>query len=424
MKVLRYPERNQELIEAIARPTADLSVLRSKVAEIFEAIRKDGDAALIRLTEELDKISIKKVLISKDEIAAQAKLCPVPLQKAIATAKGNLEKFHRVQKEVFSPLETMPGVLLWRRSTPIEKIGLYVPGGSAPLFSTVLMLGVPAQIAGCGETILCTPPQKDGAVHPAIAFAAQTCGLSKIACIGGAQAIAAMVFGTESVPKVFKVFGPGNQYVTMAKQLAQEYGVGIDLPAGPSELAVIADGTANPACIAADLLSQAEHGTDSHTLLVTTSETLADKVHVEISKQIAQLPRKEIAKEVLAKSVIVIVKTIEEAVNVVNIYAPEHLSVDAKDVDVVCERVSNAGSVFVGSFSPVSAGDYASGTNHTLPTNGWAAITGGVSLESFLKRVTFQKITREGLQALGNTIMTMAEAEGLKGHAQAVRIRM
>ncbi len=423
MKILRYPEP-QDLANGLVRPESDTAVIQSQVAEIFEAVRKDGDAALLRYTEKFDSISLKKIVPSKDEIAAQAKLCPVELQKAITQAKQNIEKFHLAQEETFSPIETMPGVLLWRRSTPIEKVGLYVPGGTAPLFSTVLMLAIPAQLAGCSEITLCTPPQKNGLVHPAVAFAAQLCGAPKIACVGGAQAIAAMVFGTESISKALKVFGPGNVYVTAAKELANEYGVAADLPAGASELAVLADGTANPVFIAADILSQAEHGTDSHTMFVTTSEALADRVQAEISKQIGALPRKEIVKAALDKSVVVIVKTLNDAIMAVNTYAPEHLSIDVKDPSAVLESISNAGSVFVGSYSPEAAGDYASGTNHTLPTGGWAAMTGGISLESFMKKITFQKITKEGLQSLGHTIITMAEAEGLKGHAQAIRVRM
>ena len=346
------------------------------------------------------------------------------LKKAIQQAKLNIEKFHLAQKEEIKKIETMPGIFCWRRSLPIEKVGLYIPGGSAPLFSTVLMLAIPASIAGCKEIILFTPPTKEGNIHPAILFTAKLCGVNKIFKIGGAQAIAAMAYGTETVPKVFKIFGPGNPFVTLAKQLVQMEGIAIDMPAGPSEVLVIADETANPAFVAADLLSQAEHGPDSQVLLITTNESIIESVQKEIKKQLMNLPRKEIAEQALQNSKIILVKNIEEAITLSDKYASEHLILQCKNSEVVAEKINNAGSVFIGNYSPESAGDYASGTNHTLPTNGYAAMYSGVSLDSFLKKVTFQQLTKEGLQNIGNTVMTMAEAEGLDAHKNAVMIRL
>ena len=423
MKVYKYPGK-EIWNELIQRPAADRSALEKSVRKILEKVKEKGDKALRKYTKEFDGVKLKKLQVSEKEINLDESLLNDDLKKAIQQAKLNIEKFHLAQKEEIKKIETMPGIFCWRRSLPIEKVGLYIPGGSAPLFSTVLMLAIPASIAGCKEIILFTPPTKEGNIHPAILFTAKLCGVNKIFKIGGAQAIAAMAYGTETVPKVFKIFGPGNPFVTLAKQLVQMEGIAIDMPAGPSEVLVIADETANPAFVAADLLSQAEHGPDSQVLLITTNESIIESVQKEIKKQLMNLPRKEIAEQALQNSKIILVKNIEEAITLSDKYASEHLILQCKNSEVVAEKINNAGSVFIGNYSPESAGDYASGTNHTLPTNGYAAMYSGVSLDSFLKKVTFQQLTKEGLQNIGNTVMTMAEAEGLDAHKNAVMIRL
>ncbi|MES2970834.1 MAG: histidinol dehydrogenase [Patescibacteria group bacterium] len=407
------------------RPKMEQSGLDEVVQSIFTEVEKGGDNALRQLTERFDGVKLSLLVLSQQEVKAQARKVPIKLQRAIDTAFRNIHSFHElqvldVQRE---RLETMPGVMCWRESRPIERVGLYVPGGSAPLTSTVLMLGVPAQIAGCQEVVLCTPPNKDVSVEPAICYAAQLCGIDKIYTVGGAQAIAAMTFGTKSVPKVDKIFGPGNQYVMAAKQYAVKYGLTIDMPAGPSEVMVLADASANPAFVAADLLGQAEHGSDSQVVLVTTQNQLVPLIEKELKLQLANLPRKEIAAEALKNSFSVVFDNLKRAIEFVNSYAPEHLILSVKNPEQLAAGVSSAGSVFLGNYSPESAGDYASGTNHTLPTNGWARSYGGLSLDSFVKKVTFQSLSKLGLKRLSQTITTMAEAEGLQAHANAVNIR-
>ena len=346
------------------------------------------------------------------------------MKQAIQEAKLNIETFHASQKEAIKKIETMPGVICWRQAVGIEKVGLYIPGGSAPLFSTVLMLAVPAQIAGCKEIVLCTPPSKDGSINPAILYTAALCGIKNIFKAGGVQAIAAMAYGTESISRVFKLFGPGNQYVTLAKQIIQQQGVAIDMPAGPSELLVIADETAIPEYVAADLLSQAEHGPDSQVVLLTTNEAVAEKIIHAINNQLKELPRKEITELALQNSKAIIVKDMEEAITLSNLYAPEHLILAGSNAEDITDKIISAGSVFIGNYSPESAGDYASGTNHTLPTNGYAAMYSGVSIDSFVKKITYQQLTKEGLENISNTVMAMAAAEGLAAHKNAVAIRL
>jgi histidinol dehydrogenase len=423
MQTYKYP--NREIWgEIIRRPSMELADLEKTVRKILQKVKDSGDKAVRKYTKHFDGIKLKKILVSDNEIASCASLLGPGLLKSIEQAKKNIETFHLSQKEELKKIETMPGIECWRRSVGIEKVGLYIPGGSAPLFSTVLMLGVPAQLAGCREIILCTPPSGDGSIHPAILFAAKLCGITKIFKTGGVQAIAAMSYGTESIPKVFKIFGPGNQYVTAAKQYVQQEGIAIDMPAGPSEVLVIADETANASFVAADLLSQAEHGKDSQVILVTNSESLADTVQIEIDKQLELLPRKSIAKSALENSKTVIVKDITEAIVLSNEYAPEHLILAVSDPGSIAEAVTTAGSVFLGHYSPESAGDYASGTNHTLPTNGYAAMYSGVSLDSFVKKITYQQLTKTGLEGIANTVMEMAAAEGLEAHRNAVAIRL
>lgn len=423
MKRYKYPDKNY-WSEIILRPTADTSLLEEKVREILQKVKKKGDKAVYNYVRKFDNVKIKKLLVSKDEINAAGSLIDEELKIAIIQAKKNIEAFHASQKEEIKKIETMPGVSCWRQSMGIEKVGLYIPGGSAPLFSTVLMLGVPALLAGCKEVILCTPPSKNGSTHPAILYAAQLCSITKIFKVGGVQAIAAMAYGTESIPKVFKIFGPGNQYVTMAKQIVQQQGIAIDMPAGPSELLVIADDTSIPEFVAADLLSQAEHGEDSQVILITTSAIVAEKVAAAIKYQLNGLLRKEIATKALKNSKLVIVRSIKEAVSLSNRYAPEHLILCCADPENVSKQITAAGSVFLGNYSPESAGDYASGTNHTLPTNGYAAMYSGVSLDSFVKKITYQQLTKEGLDIISKTVMAMAEAEGLDAHKNAIAIRL
>lgn len=422
----RYSSPSKSLQARLcARPTLGSSRLDKSVASIFARVEANGDRALGVYTKQFDNVSLKEISVVPQEIAALATQVPKQLREAINTAYQNIQTFHRAQRLDVErqAIETMPGVVCWRESRAIDKVGLYIPGGSAPLVSTVLMLGVPAQIAGCKEIILCTPPNKDGSAEPAICYAAQLCGISKLYMVGGAQAIAAMAIGTKTIPKVDKIFGPGNQYVTAAKQYAARYGVAIDMPAGPSEVMVVADKSANPAFVAADLLSQAEHGPDSQVVLVTTENSVADAVQSEVSAQLADLPRKDIAKQALRNSFCLVVDDLSQALSFANAYAPEHLILSVKQPKQWSAKVVNAGSVFMGNYSPESAGDYASGTNHTLPTNSWARSYSGVSLDSFVKKVTFQKLTKAGLNLLAPTVESMAEAEGLTAHANAVRIR-
>lgn len=423
MKMFRYPDK-KTWSSLVQRPATDQASVSDTVKEIIMQVKKKGDAALYAYAKELDAVHIKNIKISRKEIKDAGLLVSDELKTAIDQAKKNIEIFHSVQKQVSNKIETTTGVYCWRRQVPIEKVGLYIPGGNAPLFSTVLMLAIPAQIAGCPEIILCTPAQKNGRVHPAILYTADRCGISSIYKTGGAQAIAAMAYGTDSIPKVMKIFGPGNRYVTTAKMLLQQEGIAIDMPAGPSELLVIADTTAEPSFIAADLLSQAEHGADSQVILVTTSALLAKKVIGELQKQVIDIPAKAIAKKTLSNSKIILVKNITDAIAFSNAYAPEHLIICCAGLEKIASQVSAAGSVFLGNDSPESAGDYASGTNHTLPTNGFAAMYSGVSVGSFCKTISYQQLTREGLTNLGNTIMTMAQAEGLQAHKNAVAIRL
>jgi len=423
MKVIKSPKK-EVWPELLQRPVMDQLSLEKKVRKVLQKVKDGGDKALKKFTKDFDGARIRKIMVSEKEIIDATGKVAAELKEAIKLAANNIAAFHSSQLGEEQVIETMPGIKCWRRSVPIEKVGLYIPGGTAPLFSTVLMLGIPAKLAGCKEIILCSPPQKDGTIHPVILFAAQTVGISKIYKSGGAQAIAAMAFGTETVPKVFKIFGPGNQYVTCAKQLVQSEGVAIDMPAGPSEVCVLADEFANPIFIAADLLSQAEHGADSQVLLVTTSQKLASEVKTEIENQLRDLPRQSIASKALENSRSIIVKTKEDAIDLVNEYAAEHLIIACEDDEAIAEKIVNAGSVFLGNYSPESAGDYASGTNHALPTNAFAKSYSGVSVDSFVKKITWQKLTKEGLIQIADAVQTMAKAEGLDAHANAVAIRL
>ena len=421
MQIIKYPEKNT-WSEIVKRPVMDIAALEKSVVGVLKDVKKNGDAALLNYTRQFDKVKLTDLIVSRKELES-AKV-PAELETAMKVAYENIFVFHLAQKEQVKIIETSPGVKCWRKNAAVEKIGLYIPGGSAPLFSTVLMLAIPAKIAGCSEIILCTPPGKNGKVNEAVLFAAKICGIRKVFKVGGAQAIAAMAYGTETVQKVNKIFGPGNRYVTCAKQLIQKEGTAIDMPAGPSELAVLADDSAIPAFVAADLLSQAEHGPDSQVVLVSDSENVITEVIKEIDAQKNVLPRKEIALTALKNSKAILVKSMSEGIELLNEYAPEHLIICCKDEEAIADQVINAGSVFLGNYSPESAGDYASGTNHTLPTNGHAKAYSGVSLDSFVKKITFQKISKEGLVKLGNTIEVMAKAEGLDAHSNAVTIRM
>lgn len=426
MEVIKYPSR-EEWAELAKRPALDVTTLFDTVRTVLDEVRKEGDAAVIRYEEKFDKINpatFTALQVSEVELQEAEDLVSDDLKQAICQAKENIEIFHASQRFVGKKVETTPGVTCWQKAVAIEKVGLYVPGGTAPLFSTVLMLAIPARIAGCKEIVLCTPPNREGRVHPAILFAAKVAGVSKIFKAGGIQAIAAMAYGTQSVPKVYKIFGPGNQYVTAAKQLVSLKEVAIDMPAGPSEVEVIADESANPAFIAADFLSQAEHGVDSQAMLVTASEGIVEPVKQAIQEQLEQLPRKEITEKSLSHSRIVVLKSTEEVVDFTNLYAPEHLIIQTTNYVEIAEQVENAGSVFMGYYTPESAGDYASGTNHTLPTNGYAKAYSGVNLDSFIKKITFQEITASGIKLLGNTIRTMAANEQLDAHKNAVTIRL
>lgn len=423
MQIIKYPNQSQ-WSEILKRPIIDNSTLFEQVGAVIDEVRQHGDKALRDFTLKFDGVSLENLEVTKEEIAEAEQNVQPELKQAIEMARRNIWKFHSAQQREFSEIETSPGVFCWQKSVAIEKVGLYIPGGSAPLFSTVLMLGIPAQIAECKEIVLCTPPNKNGKVHPATLYAAKVAGVHRIFKVGGAQAIAAMAYGTETIPQVYKIFGPGNQYVTATKQLVSLHGVAIDMPAGPSEVEVMADETANPIFVASDLLSQAEHGADSQSILVTTSESLIDEVLEQIEIQLEELPRKEIAEKALEHSKIILVKDIEEAIAITNAYAPEHLIISTRSYMVVAEHIVNAGSVFLGNTTPESAGDYASGTNHTLPTNGYAKAYSGVNLDSYMKKITFQQITPEGLTNISNAIILMAENEGLQAHANAVKNRL
>ncbi len=423
MKVIKFPER-QQWVKLLERPALDTGVLRPAVAEIIGQVRSGGDQTLRQLTDKFDGVLLDELRVREEEFAEAESQISAELKVAIATAKRNIERFHSTQTEIPKPVETTDGVICWRKSIAIERVGLYVPAGTAPLFSTVLMLAAPAKLAGCREIVLCSPPDKSGKINPATLYAARLCGVTQVFKIGGAQAIAAMAFGTESVPRVFKIFGPGNQFVTEAKLQVSLTGTAIDMPAGPSEVAVFADETCVPAFVAADLLSQAEHGPDSQVLLVTTSERVIARTLAEIERQIESLPRVEIARESLVNSRAILVEDVPTATELLNEYAPEHLILAVEKADEVAEYVVNAGSVFVGNFSCEAIGDYASGTNHTLPTNGFARSFSGVSLDSFVKKITFQKVTANGIRNIGPAIETMAEAENLRAHRNAVAIRL
>ncbi|MDR0427171.1 MAG: histidinol dehydrogenase [Dysgonamonadaceae bacterium] len=423
MQIIKHPSKYQ-WTEIVSRPTIDNTHLFDLVQNILKDIKDRGDEAVKKYELKFDKVSLSSLEVSEEEKSEAGRLVSKELKQAIQTAKANIYTFHSAQKQTFSKIETSPGVTCWQKASPIEKVGLYVPGGPAPLFSSVLMLAVPAKIAGCKEIVLCTPPNEEGKIHPAILYSAQVAGIDKIYKIGGVQAIGAMAYGTESVCKVYKIFGPGNQYVTAAKQLVGLKEVAIDMPAGPSEVEVIADESANPAFVASDLLSQAEHGADSQAILLTTSEEFASKVEKEVTAQLSKLPRKEWAEKSLANSKIIVLQNNEEIIELTNIYAPEHLIIETRNYIELAEKIVNAGSVFLGHYAPESAGDYASGTNHTLPTNGHAKAYSGVNLDSYIKKITYQEITREGIRKLGPTIEIMAQNEQLDAHKNAVTLRM
>ena len=418
MKIFEFPSK-EKIKEIIKRPSLDFDQIEQKVRPIIEEVRKNGDQALRKFALEFDNILINEFKIDKESLDNSEKNISQELKNAIDTAFRNIYSFHLAQKIEEKVIETMPGVSCWRKSVGIEKVGIYIPGGSAPLFSTVLMLAIPAQIAGCKQIVLCSPSN-----HPAILYAASKAGITEVFRIGGSQAIAALAFGTESIPKVYKIFGPGNQYVTAAKQIVSQLGTAIDMPAGPSEVAILADYRANPAYVAADLLSQAEHGIDSQVLLVSESKDLINKVLNQINVQLTKLPRKEIAKKALENSKAVLVNNLNESIDILNEYAAEHLILAVEKPEEIAEKIVNAGSIFLGDYSPESCGDYASGTNHTLPTNGFAKAYSGVSLDSFVKKITYQKITKEGIHIIGPIVEIMAEAEQLIAHKNAVSLRL
>jgi histidinol dehydrogenase len=423
MKVIEYPAR-KDWNQILKRPVLDNAALEITIAAILQEVKKSGDKAVIDFTWKFDKVKVDSLLVSEEEFKKAKEEVSQDLKEAIKTAYGNIEKFHLSQKEEEKKTETIPGVLCWRKSVAISKVGIYIPGGTAPLFSTILMLGIPAKIAGCEEIVLCTPPDKEGKINKAILYTADVLGIRKVYKAGGAQAIAAMAYGTESISKVYKIFGPGNQYVTAAKQMVSKEGIAIDMPAGPSEVAVLADAHCKPSFVAADLLSQAEHGVDSQAILVSDNKSVIDKVKIEVAGQLNQLPRKEIASKALENSLYILVKDLDEGMDLLNEYAPEHLILQVANADHLASKVINAGSVFIGAYSPEAAGDYASGTNHTLPTNGYAKAYSGVSLDSFIKKITFQKLSKEGIQKLGPAIEIMAESEGLFAHKNAVSLRI
>ena len=423
MILISNPDKSQWQ-EILKRPVMNTENLFDTVRSVIDRVKEEGDRAVLDYEEKFDKVVLASLAVSEEEQQEAENLVSEDLKAAIRLAKQNIETFHAAQRFEGKKVQTQPGVTCWQKAVAIEKVGLYIPGGTAPLFSTVLMLAVPARIAGCKEIVLCTPPGRDGKVHPAVLFAAKVAGVNRIFKAGGIQAIAAMAYGTESVPKAYKIFGPGNQYVTAAKQLVSLRDVAIDMPAGPSEVEVLADETANPIFVAADLLSQAEHGVDSQAILITTSVELQQAVKVEVERQLALLPRKEIAEKSLANSKLIVVDSMTEAIELTNAYAPEHLIIETEDYLSVAERIVNAGSVFLGSLTPESAGDYASGTNHTLPTNGYAKAYSGVSLDSFIRKITFQEIKPEGLNIIGPAIELMAANEQLDAHKNAVSVRL
>jgi len=423
MNIFINPDR-KNWKEILARPEINNADLRMQVASLLNEVRSGGDRKLIELTERFDGVKIPGIQISGEDINSSINFISPELIKSIGIARHNIEKYHAVNGKADSPIETSAGVSCWSRTLPVEKVGLYIPGGTAPLFSTVLMLGIPARIAGCNEIILCTPPGPDGSIHPSILYCAHILGIEKVFRVGGAQAIAAMAFGTETIPAVDKIFGPGNRFVMVAKQLVSLENVAIDMPAGPSEVAVIADDTADPAFVAADLIAQAEHGPDSQVLLVSTDPGLAEKIEVEIDLQLSVLPRREIAEKALNNSRMVVMEKRADIPDIINSYAPEHLIIMCRDYAGIGNQIKSAGSVFMGHFTPESAGDYASGTNHTLPTGGYASVRGGLELRDFQKRISFQEISQEGLQNLGPTIMCMAKEEKLSGHSFAVEVRL
>lgn len=423
MYLINNPDRSQ-WAELLKRPTLNTENLFDTVRGIINRVRAEGDVAVLALEEQFDKVKLTSLAVSAEEWQEAESLLTDELKAAIRLAKQNIETFHAAQRFEGKKVETQPGVTCWQKAVAIEKVGLYIPGGTAPLFSTVLMLAIPAKIAGCREIVLCTPPGRNGKVHPAVLFAAQVAGVDKVFKAGGVQAIASMAYGTESIPKVYKIFGPGNQYVTAAKQLVSLRDVAIDMPAGPSEVEVLADETANPTFVAADLLSQAEHGVDSQAVLITTSAALQQAVKAEVERQLALLPRKEIASKSLENSKLIVVNSMDEAIEMTNAYAPEHLIIETANYMEVAAKVVNAGSVFLGLLTPESAGDYASGTNHTLPTNGYAKAYSGVSLDSFIRKITFQEILPEGLRRIGPAIEVMAANEQLDAHKNAVTERL
>ena len=423
MKIIENPQR-KVWSKLLQRPTQTIEDIENTVIQIFDDIMRHGDKAVSKYTSMFDGVTQNSNLVSETEINEAGNLVSDELKQAIKIAKSNIEKFHLAQNSNIVSVETTKGIQCWMEKRPIEKIGLYIPGGTAPLFSTVLMLAVPAQIAGCAEIVLCSPPNKKGKIANEILYTAQLCGVTKIIKVGGIQAIAGMTFGTKTIPQVYKIFGPGNQFVTVAKQLATKFGVAIDMPAGPSELLVFADDSANAEYVASDLLSQAEHGADSQVILVSTSKVVIKDVSTEIERQIKQLPRQAIAEKVMSNSKLIYVENDKLALDLINYYAPEHFIICSKNETLFSKGIQNAGSVFIGNYSPESAGDYASGTNHTLPTNGFSKAYSGVNLDSFTKSITFQKIKKEGLLNIGKTIELMAEAEGLQAHKNAVSIRL
>ena len=423
MNIITYPERSQ-WNDLLRRPTLNTATLRGTVLEVLERIRTEGDKAVIEYEEKFDHVHLDSLSVTEEEFIEAEKAVSIELKAAIMLAFNNIKIFHEAQKFESKPVSTLPGVTCWQKAVAIEKVGLYVPGGTAPLFSTVLMLATPARIAGCKEIVLCSPPNREGKIHPAILYAAKIAGVSRVFKAGGVQAIGAMAYGTSSVPKVYKIFGPGNQYVMAAKQEVSLHDVAIDMPAGPSEVAVLADETANPVFVASDLLSQAEHGVDSQSMLITTSATLIRAVTEEVERQLEQLPRKEIAARSLEHSKLILIDNMDLAIEMMNRYAPEHLIIETKNYHELAEKIVNAGSVFLGAYSPESAGDYASGTNHTLPTNGYAKAYSGVSLDSFIRKITFQEITKEGIATIGPAIEVMAANEYLDAHKNAVSVRL
>ncbi|MBE7685729.1 histidinol dehydrogenase [Tenacibaculum piscium] len=423
MKIIKYPAK-KDWASLCKRAILNQNNLQETVQTVLNDVKINQNKALTKYAKLFDKVSLTSFEINQQEIQEADKLVSSALKEAIQLAKSNIEIFHNSQKEEEKKVITTKGVTCWRKSVAIEKVGLYIPGGSAPLFSTILMLAIPAKIAGCKEIVLCTPPNKEGKVHPAILYTAKLVGVTKIFKVGGAQAIGAMAYGTETIPSVYKILGPGNQYVTKAKELVQQQGIAIDMPAGPSEVLVIADQTSNAAFVASDLLSQAEHGADSQAVLLTTSSEIAQNILIEVNTQLKELSRREIAEKALENSFVIILNSSDEMIDFSNVYAPEHLIIASEKASIYIDKISNAGSVFLGNYSCESAGDYASGTNHTLPTNGYAKNYSGVSLDSFIKKITFQQVTKQGIATIGKAIELMAEAEGLQAHKNAVTLRL